>query len=316
MKHYRWISLLLVFFLLAAGNPGTVDAQSSDSVYIPETGHWIWGEFLHTYNSVADPLVYFGYPITDNFADTETGQQVQYFQRALFMLEETDGEEQVIIAPLGELLHEDGAQLADIPNDGPTCRKFASGFSVCYAFLQFYDAYDGDTWFGEPISEVEVADGHYVQYFRNVRMEWWPDKPSGQKVNLSDLGRIYFDKVIAKPELLKSSPSEAVVSKQVNPSVNVFALKSLIGAGEQQTVFVIVQDQTLKPLSGAEVGMTVYYPDGEKEYYRMSESNEFGISQLTFPVEDYEPRSIVNVEVEANVRGEKAKGKTWFRLWW
>ena len=306
----------MVLFLLSAGITGTVNAQSSDSVYIPETGHWIWGEFLRTYNSVADPLVYFGYPITDDFTDLETGQQVQYFQRALFMLEENDGEELVTIAPLGELLHEDDAQLADIPNDGPTCRAFESGFSVCYAFLQFYDAYDGDTWFGDPISEVEVADGHYVQYFKNVRMEWWPDKPSGQKVNLSDLGRIYFDKFVGKPELLKSSQSEMVASNQVKPSVNVFALKSLIGAGEQQTVFVVVQDQYLKPLSGAEVGMTVYYPDGEKEYYRLPESNEFGISQLGFPVEDYEPRSTVNVEVEANVRGEKARGKTWFRLWW
>jgi len=316
MKKIRWFSLFLIILLLTVIRPAPVHSQSSDSVYVPETGHWIMGDFLRVYNSVADPLVYFGYPITDDLTDVESGKHIQYFQRALFKMEDTPQGEQVVIAPLGELLHEGGGQKADIPNEGPTCRKFDSGFSVCYAFLQFYDAYDGNTWFGDPISEVEVEDGHYVQYFKNVRMEWWPDRPNGQKVTLSDLGRIYFDKTVANPDLLKASQPVVVNGRQVTASVSVFALKSLIGAGEQQTVFVIVQDQNLTPLANAEVGVTVFYPGGEKEFYRLSETNDFGISKFTFKVEDYEPRSLVNVEAEASIKGETAKSKTWFRIWW
>ena len=203
----RIFLILLIITGLVVGVSRATRAQSSDSVYISETGHWIWGEFLRTYNSVSDPLLFFGYPITDDFTDPVTSQRVQYFQRARFDLVDTQTGPQVKIAPLGQLLHESGAPLADIPRDGPTCRSFDSGYSVCYAFLQFYDAYDGMNRFGNPISDVEVIDGRYIQYFDNTRMEWWPDRPAGQRVVLTDLGRIYFDKVVANPELLKIEPT-------------------------------------------------------------------------------------------------------------
>lgn len=316
MKVFRCILLLVIVAFLALPVEGSVQAQTSDSVYVPETGHWIKEDFLLTYNGVADPLLYFGYPITDEFTDPESGRQVQFFQRAVFeLVNDTEGK-RVVMLPLGSLLHEDGAEKADIPNEGPTCRAFDNGISVCYAFLQFYDAYDGDTWFGNPVSEVEVEDGHFVQYFENVRMEWWPDKPSGQKVNLSDLGRIYFEKMIGDPELLTASTPLTVNRSEDKPSVNVFALHSLIGAGEQQTVFVIVQDKFLKPMPGAQVGVTIYYPDEDKEFYRLGETNELGVSRFTFPVGNYESKSTIFVEAEATLRGETGKGKTWFRIWW
>lgn len=316
MKKLRWTSVFLILALLIATIPLAVKAQSSDSVYVSETGHWLWGDFLRTYNSVTDPLLYFGYPITDDFLDPQTNQRVQYFQRARFDLVDTAEGPMVQIAPLGSLLHEEGAELADIPREGPTCRNFNSGLTVCYAFLQFYDAYNGAAWFGEPISEVEVADGHYVQYFENIRMEWWPDNPSGQRVVISDLGRIYFDKEVRNPELLKPSQPASIAGKLINPVVNVFALKSLVGAAEPQTIFVIIQDQNLAPVANAQVGVTLYYPDGSKQFYRLTETNEFGISQFSFQVDDLAVRTIVNVVAEINIRGESVSGKTWFRIWW
>ncbi len=74
--------LTLAFLLALAPVSGSVQAENKSSVYVPETGHWIWGEFLTEYNSVDDPLLYFGYPITDDFIDSVTGQHVQYFQKA------------------------------------------------------------------------------------------------------------------------------------------------------------------------------------------------------------------------------------------
>ncbi len=316
MKKIRWPSLLLVLALLAVCLPQAVNAQSSDSVYVEETGHWIWGEFLRTYNSVSDPLLYFGYPITDDFTDPVTNQRVQYFQRARFDLVDTADGTVVQIAPLGQLLHQAGGTLADIPNDGPTCRTFDSGYNVCYAFLQFYDAYNGTIWFGEPISEVEVSDGHYVQYFENIRLEWWPEKPSGQRVVLSDLGRIYFDRAVANPDLLKSNPPSSINGRLLNPVVSVFASNSLIGSGDQQTVFVIVQDEYLRPIGNSQVGITLFFPDGSKTFYRMNETNEFGISQIEFPVENLAVRDVVNITAEISIRGESATGKSWFRIWW
>lgn len=291
-------------------------AQSSDSIYISETGHWIWGEFLRTYNSVSDPLLFFGYPITDDFTDPITGQRVQYFQRARFDLVDTSEGPQIQIAPLGQLLHESGAQDANIPTDGPTCRSFETGYSVCFAFLQFYDSYDGASRFGNPISDVEVIDGRYVQYFDTVRMEWWPERPSGERVVLTDLGRIYFDKVVGNPELLQSSPPANIAGNLLNPQTRVFALKALIGANEKQTVYVVAQDQYLRAIENAEVGVTLYFPDGTKEFYRLPETNEFGISQFSFTTREYATQSVINIEAEINIRGEFSTGKSWFRLWW
>jgi hypothetical protein len=316
MKIFRWLLALCILAGIAAGLSKVVTAQSSDSVYVSETGHWIWGDFLRTYNSVKDPLLFFGYPITDDFTDPVTNVRVQYFQRARFDLVDTSQGPQIQIAPLGQYLHEAGAQVADIPKDGPTCRSFKSGFSVCYAFLQFYDAYDGNLRFGSPISDVEVIDGRYVQYFDAARMEWWPDRPAGQRVVLTDIGRIYFDKVVANPELLKSSPPANIAGRLMKPIVRVFTLKSLIGVGEQQTVYIIAQDQYLRPIENAQVGVTLYFPDGSKEFYRSSETNEFGISQLSFSTGFLPVRSVVHIEAEISARGEFATGETWFRLWW
>ena len=316
MKTIRVLLIVILFSLVIAGDSHSVIAQSSDSVYVTETGHWIWGDFLTTYNSVPDPLLYFGYPITDDFVDPVTQQHVQYFQRARLDMITTAESTSVQIAPLGELLHESGGQPADIPNEGPTCREFDTGFSVCYAFLQFYDANDGSIWFGSPISSVELEDGHYVQYFRFARLEWWPDRPSGERVVLSDLGRIYFDKVVANPALLQPNSSAISAEALINPIVHVFALRSLIGAGEQQTIFVVVQDQLLNPVPNAQVGITLFYPDDTREFYILSETNQFGASQLTFTTSISPVETVVNVNAEINISGETASGKTRYRIWW
>lgn len=315
---YKILSLALVLMLFAGliTISGSVSAQSSSSVYVPETGHWIWGEFLAEYNSVNDPLLYFGYPITDDFIDPVTRQHVQYFQKARFDLVDTDQGEKVQLAPLGRLLHEDGAQLADIASDGPTCRRFTTGYSVCYAFLQFFDSYNGELNFGNPVSALEVIDGRYVQYFENSRMEWWPERAGGERVVLTDLGKVYFDKIVANPELLKSSPPANITGQLLNPIVRVFPQKALIGAAEPQTVFIVVQDQYLRAMSKAQVGLTMTLPDGTNEFYRLAETNEYGVSQVTFDAPNLAVQSVVQLKAEVTIRGETATGNGWFRIWW
>lgn len=296
--------------------PGSVSGQSSSSVYVPETGHWIWGEFLTMYNSVSDPLLYFGYPITDDFIDPVTNEHVQYFQKARFDLTDTTSGEKVTLAPLGRLLHEDGADLADIAEDGPTCRRFETGYSVCYAFLQYYDANDGAEHFGSPVSALEIIDGRYMQYFEYARMEWWPEKESGDRVILTNIGQLYFDKLVANPELLKSSGSSKMAGQLLKPMVRVFAENALIGVGEQQTIYIVVQDQDLNPVPQAQVGVTITMPDGTSEFYRLAETNEYGVSQFFFDVPVFDVRSVVEIKAEVTIRGETATGSGWFRIWW
>ena len=315
---HKLFSLVLIIGILAglASIRGSVSAQSSSSVYVSETGHWIWGEFLNEYNGVSDPLLYFGYPITDDFIDPVTNQHVQYFQKARFDLVDTPDGPKIQLASLGRLLHEDGAQLADIAEDGPTCRRFETGYSVCYAFLQFYDAYSGVTYFGDPVSALEVIDSRYVQYFEYARMEWWPERASGERVVLTDLGKAYFDKVVANPDLLKSSPPTNIAGQLLKPIVRVFPQKSLIGVNEQQTVYIVVQDQYLRAMSNAQVGVTVTLPDGSSEFYRLPETNEYGVSQLVLTTPALSVQSVVALKAEVTIRGETAVGNGWFRIWW
>jgi hypothetical protein len=308
--------ILCAFVLGLVIIPGSVAGQGSSSVYVPETGHWIWGEFLSMYNSVNDPLLYFGYPITDDFVDPVTNEHVQYFQKARFDLVDTSSGPRVILAPLGRLLHEDGAQLADIAEDGPTCRRFDTGYSVCYAFLQFYDANSGQTYFGQPVSALEVIDGRYVQYFEYARMEWWPERTTGERVLLTGLGKVYFDKVVANPTLLKSTASSNIAGQLINPYVRVFAQDSLIGVGENQTVYIVVQDQFLKAVPQAQVGVTITLPDGTSQFYRLAETNEYGVSQFSFTVPELAVQSVIGLRAEVTVRGETATGSGWFRIWW
>jgi hypothetical protein len=316
LRRILFLAISLVLLLSMTTLSGSVSAQGSDSVYVPETGHWIRGEFLKEYNNVSDPLLYFGYPITDDFKDSVTGQQVQYFQKARFDLTDTSAGPQVKLAPLGSLLHDDSDPLAGIADDGPTCRRFSNGIAVCYAFLQFYDAYNGTAYFGLPVSKLEIIDGRYIQYFENARMEWWPERSAGERVVLTDLGRVYFDKVVANPELLKANLSANAPGKLANPVVRVFAQKALIGAGDQQTVDIVVQNQYLQPMQGAQVGLTVTLPDGTSQFYRLSETNEYGVSQVQLTVPNLEAQSVVQLKADISINGEEAAGNGWFRVWW
>jgi hypothetical protein len=81
----RIVSIILLIGFLAGASEvvwAKVLPQSSDQLYVPETKHWIRGDFLRFYQNASDPLLLFGYPITDEFVDPETGLQTQYFQRA------------------------------------------------------------------------------------------------------------------------------------------------------------------------------------------------------------------------------------------
>ncbi len=130
------------------------------------------------------------------------------------------------------------------------------------------------------------------------------------------LGKIYFDKVVANPDLLKSSPPANITGQLLDPIVRVFPQRSLIGATEAQTVFVVVQDQYLRAMPKAQVGLTVTFPDGTTQFLRLTETNEYGVSQVAFDVPNLAVQSVVKLKAEVSIRGEEATGTSWFRIWW
>ena len=188
--HSRPLVLLLALsLLLATGIPA--QAQAQDFRYFSETGHNVYGEFLHFYQQASNPLLIYGYPITEEFTRSG-GLRVQYFQRARFEYHpEMPAGRRVILTPLGTDSYIASTQINIY--SPLSCRYFAAtGYSVCFEFLQFFDTNGGMAQFGLPVSPFEYRDDTIVQYFENARLEWQPSLTGGVNIGLANLGSEYF----------------------------------------------------------------------------------------------------------------------------
>lgn len=220
MKNWRKItrSLLLALSVLSVTTrPAPVRAQSAEVLYFVETGHNLSGEFLQKFRNASDPLLVYGYPITEQLTGRE-GRLVQYFQRARFEFHpELPAGQRVQLTPLGRALYSPLMQL-NVTNPAG-CEYFAAtGFWVCFDFLQFYRAHGGLAQFGYPISPFEFHDGLVVQYFEYARFEWQPSLPQGAQVVLTMVGRIYFSALGEDPGLLARVPALTAVPTIPPPS--------------------------------------------------------------------------------------------------
>jgi len=79
-----------------------------------------------------------------------------------------------------------------------------------------------------------------------------------------------------------------------------FPVRAVISPGEQQSIFVIVQDQTRAPLPDADVSVIVHLPSGDKPFL-LAPTNGFGIASGTLPFE-VTPNDAGWVEVVVEVR--------------
>lgn len=208
--------LLLTIIASLAALPVATQAQSQ-SQYVPETGHWVSGYFLRTWQNTPNALSVLGYPISEPFEEesfTNPGQtyRVQYFERAV--LEEhpenfgkDDNKYYILGRLMGNLLAQ-GREgelpfqpVAD-PGDGTWIPETQHTLSDSPApFSTYFNNNGGLSVFGYPISEqfqeVNEADGqtYWVQYFERQRMEWHPDEPQPEyQILLGLLGTEYRNK--------------------------------------------------------------------------------------------------------------------------
>jgi len=307
--------ILLSAFILSAGK--TAFAQEEEHQYIHETGHWISGEFLKYYQNSPNALLLLGYPITDAFEDELTKTQIQYFQKARLELhmEAADGK-RIKKTPLGEYIYESGNIFA-FPTDTAACRYFdQTDHTVCYEFLNFFDAYGGIEEFGYPISDLEIFGNYFVQYFQNTRMEWHPELPPGERVVLANLGRVYFDKRGENIRLLPPSDGINLPQSILCLQTRAFVSQVIVPQSFDQTLYVIVRDQKLKPVSHAPVSATVILPSGEEKAYLLNPTDASGITQLTFSLKDQPPGEVIDIRVISTYGDIESENHTWFRVWW
>jgi hypothetical protein len=317
--------VVLLFALLLLGisiKPEMSFAQSERSRYFPETGHSVSGDFLMAYEKASDPIKIYGYPITGIIDNPITNRKVQYFQRAHFELHPENPPELRVqmthlgeIIYLGEIMNRPGDALS-IPQNHPACRHFPeTNRLVCYAFLDFFEKNGGIVQFGYPISDIELRSDSMIQCFQMACFEWHPELPSGHRVTLMDLGRLYFEARKENPRELLSGNEDFIPKTILKLQVRAFPEKAVISKNSEQILHVIVQDQNLHPIADAQVEFIIRSKNGEEESHLMPATDENGITSLSFPIQQ-DGYGIVQIFVTASYDGFEQQTRTSFRLWW
>jgi hypothetical protein len=318
MSKKVWMGLLVAVFIAFTAFLERPDsfAQVGSVEYFPETGHTLRGDFKNAYHEAVDPVRIYGYPITVPFINQTTGRTVQYFQKAHFELHpEETASSRVYRTALGSILYEsEKGQPLPVSADFPACKLFQeTGNSVCYAFLDYFNTYGGINQFGLPISGLEVKNGRMVQYFEQARFEWHPDKPSGEKVVLSDLGRLYFD--LRKENVGYMERTESIPQVILSLQARAFVEKPVMAKKCEQTVFVVVLDQNLLPVAYAQAAFTVKYPSGKEATFSMPATNINGITSFSFDVDESEIGS-AEINVTVNHARMEQGTRISFRIWY
>lgn len=313
----RFFSLFAVIFSAAILTIST-QAQSPAEEFIGNPGQWVSGEFLQYYHSSKHPELMFGTPISAEFSDPSSNHHVQYFENTRFELIESEQGNSVISAPLGEQTYQPGANVpAGIGFDPSVCHRFVNSYSVCYAFWQFYQNENGSVFLGLPISNAEINPaGNFIQYFEKGVLEWHPEKVSGERVSLAPLGESYFNDLAGASALTLDDLSQLPDSYLRVPKVKVFISNAIIPANSHLTIYVTATDQFQHPLAGAVVGVTATMPDGRDFFFRLPETNAFGISTLELLVNDFPPGKVIEIKAQVSINGVVSIGKSWFRIWW
>jgi hypothetical protein len=313
MKAVRRFVAPFVVIAILLSSWVSVRAQSVDIQYFPETGHNIKGDFLQFYKSVKDPQLVFGYPITEQMSSRD-GRTVQYFQRARFELRsDLPDRQRVQLTPLGAKSYEPGGQL-NIDNPSG-CQLFFTGYRVCFAFLDFYKANGGVEQFGDPISPFEFHDQLIVQYFELARFEWRADRPEGQRVVITDLGRTYFEQFGEdRARLRPVEPLDATINPVLSIKVRAFVLKPVMLSSGRQTVYVIVQSQTQQAISDATGRATIHWPDGRTEEFFFT-TNSSGVGNISFNFSDQKQGELVPIDIAVTYQGLAGTTRTSFRIW-
>ena len=155
-----------------------------------------------------------------------------------------------------------------------------------------------------------------VQYFENARFEWHPSNPSSQLVSLTDLGSFFFEELHEDPAFkMRAKPLDNTIQPRVLSLIShAFPGKAMALSSDGQTIYVIVQDQTLLPIANATVAATVTWPSGTQELLA-GRTDDHGVATLPITFTNQPFGSLIHIAVNVNSQGLTASTTTSFRIW-
>lgn len=334
---YTLLSLLVACSLVAAAFVSVVTAQpdpgcptptnpllqTDPGCYHASTGHVIREPF-YSYFVRTGGVGRYGDPITDDYVDPHSGMLIQYFDNARLEWHPANPEPyRVQLGLLGEQLGKLAPPIpvSKIPSaNDPNCSYFQeTGHTLCYNFREHWLKHGGLDSFGYPITEYMIENGMIVQYFQRAKMEWHPQKPEGERVQLAPLGRSFFEfaglpRYLLEPNRnsfgLSLGQGEQPITALVARASAMFAVT---GQGGTQTGFVYVTDQLGNPIKGAAVTMIVMTPT--RQIFTLPGTAEDGTAYQTFQVGAVKPGRVVDVEFVIAYRGFQTSTRTSFMVW-
>jgi hypothetical protein len=310
-----WIVCGLAPLVLLLAGCGLVDERPSLSA-APDTGIPVTELFADFYQEMGGASL-LGQPLTQPFRPAESEPLLQYFQMIRL---EYDGQ-QVQITPLGAWALAGVGPAVEAYAPAPTSRIRIfeqTGQPVWDEFLAFYEANRGELLLGLPLSPQLNEGNRRVQYFENGRLEWHPELPVGQRVQLTPLGEAHFQsemRLIYQDGIRNAGPVPAAGLTHVHVSASVSA--PILYAGDEQILYVTVLRPDGRPVSDVAASVTVSYGETENTYPLDPPDGE-GKIQARLSVADVPPGHAVLLSIrvyapDSREIGHKTIG---FRTWW
>jgi hypothetical protein len=310
----RWIIGLAAVALMGS----SLAARSLDGGrFYPETGHSLEAQFVDFFDASGGVDI-LGFPITDGFRDPQSGRLIQYTENARleWIKDDSDDGGHAILRPLGEMMGGWQPAVDQGSTDSRGCRYFReTGHSVCYAFLDFFNAHGGLNLFGYPISEFSIQDDRIVQYFQRFRLDWHPEAAAPNQVRVAPLGREHFDQSAYDPSLLRPAsrgPDGDYRVTQLQTSASV--MYPVLPQSGKQNIFIVVRDQNLFPVPDAAVMLVAHMPDGDR-YNLMPTTDSQGLSRVSLDVGEMQHRTKVTLEIWVFYKNLQAVARDSFVVW-
>jgi hypothetical protein len=161
---------------------------------------------------------------------------------------------------------------------------------------------------------MELHDGVLVQYFESARFEWRTEGFRGRVVP-TDLGRIYFD-VLAEDPAQRSpiQPQDAAINPVLALRVRAFVSRSITRTSGEQAVYVIVRNQTNRPVPNASGTATVTLADGVQQAINFTTDGR-GVALIAFSFNHQIAGELVPIEISVLYQDLIATTRTSFRIW-
>lgn len=284
------VLVALVVAIMAVGAFALRQGTLTQARTFPETGATVREPFLSYYDQHGSQAV-LGYPLADAYT-TDEDVLIQPFQNVVLQLTVRGVEPMPIGLTLG---------LGE-PETRPLDPSLA----------QWYAVHGGVTFFGKALTEAHEEHGTLVQDFERGRLV----RDSLGNVGMARLGEVY---VSAFPPPV--SEGQAAYRANVTPtppntiSVNVGVGNPTVNGGDEQSIFLVVEDVDGSPVVGAEALAVLEYNNGVAEI-TLPETDAGGVASTSFITPPAAPGSRVTVRVHVLVGATHFTVETAYLQWW